>query len=129
MTYQLRYKVWLENDAGKPIIGEGRFQIFLAIRRTGSILKAAHALGLQYRNVWAKIKDAEHQCGFKIVETNRKGSQLTPEGEQLLHKYSELQRTCKRSAEAKFRKLFSNNEPSPANAEADEYASIGGSYD
>ncbi len=108
MTFRLRYKVWLENDAGKPIIGEGRLQIFLAIRRTGSILKASRILGLPYRNVWAKVKDAERQCGFKIVETSRGGSRLTEEGKRLLVKYEELQRTCRRSAQTKFRRLFSN---------------------
>ena len=106
MTVQLRYKVWLENETGKTIVGEGRLKIFAAVRKTGSITKAARILGLQYRNAWAKIKDAERQCGFKIVETSRQGSKLTPEGEQLLRKYSELQRGCRRSAQAKFRKLF-----------------------
>lgn len=111
MVYRLRCKVWLENDAGKPIIGRGRLEILLAIRHTGSISKAARTLGLHYRNVWAKIKDAEEQCGFKIVQTTQRGSHLTPEGEDLLRKYSELRRSCKRSAESKFRKLFSIWEP------------------
>lgn len=110
MTYQLRCKIWLENETGKPIVGEGRLKLFAAVRQTGSIMKAARLLGLQYRNAWAKIKDAELQCGFKIVESSRQGSRLTPAGEQLLRKYSELQRGCRRSAQAKFRKLFCQKE-------------------
>lgn len=111
MSFRLRNKIWIENEAGQPIVGEGRLSIFYAVRRTGSILKAARALGLPYRNVWAKIKDAELQCGFKIVETSSRGSRLTSQGEQLVRKYDELRRTCKRSARAKFRKLFAGTEP------------------
>ncbi len=111
MSIRLRYKVWLENETGKPIIGEGRLQILRAIRQTGSILKAAQMLGLSYRNVWAKIKDAENHCGFKLVATCRQGSTLTSEGKQLLRKYEELQRTCRRSAQNKFGKLFSKTLP------------------
>ena len=118
MNLFLRYKVWLENESGKPIVGEGRLKIFHEIRRTGSILKAAKALGLPYRNVWAKVKDAERQCGFKIVETTRHGSTLTHEGLELLHKYDCLQRSCSRSAREKFKKLFpadNDNSSEPTN--------------
>ena len=121
MTFRLRSKIWLENEAGKPIVGEGRLRIFYTIRRTGSILKAAQTLGLPYRNVWAKIKDAEEQCGFKIVETSSRGSRLTIQGEQLLRAYDELQRSCKRSAGAKFRKLFSRNDRSRADTEEEDF--------
>lgn len=114
MSMRLRYKVWLENEEGKPIIGEGRLQILRAVRRTGSILKAAQMMGLSYRNVWAKIKDAENHCGFRLVATCRQGSSLTSEGKQLLRRYEELQRTCKRSAQNKFGKLFASTIPNNA---------------
>ncbi len=119
MNLCLRYKVWLENESGKPIVGEGRLKIFHEIRRTGSILKAAKALGLPYRNVWAKVKDAERQCGFKIVETTRHGSTLTLEGLELLHKYDSLQRSCSRSAKEKFKKLFPKDNSSDATSNND----------
>jgi molybdate transport system regulatory protein len=121
MSFQLRNKIWLENETGQPIVGEGRLRIFCAIRRTGSILKAARTLGLPYRNVWAKIKDAEEQCGFKIVETSNRGSRLTAQGEQLIRKYEELQRTCKRSARAKFRKLFPSKDLGSVNPDAGDF--------
>lgn len=119
MNLCLRYKVWLENESGKPIVGEGRLKIFHEIRRTGSILKAAKALGLPYRNVWAKVKDAERQCGFKIVETNNHGSTLTHEGLQLLNKYDCLQKSCSRSAREKFKKLFPAQNPDTEKTEDD----------
>ncbi len=129
MNFQLRNKIWLENEAGKPIVGEGRLRIFYAIRRTGSILKAAQTLGLPYRNVWAKIKDAEEQCGFKIVETSSRGSRLTIQGEQFLRAYDELQRACKRSAGAKFRKLFSRNDLTRAHTGSEHFPGKDGDGD
>jgi molybdate transport system regulatory protein len=103
---KVRFKIWLENEDGMPVIGEGRYRILQAVRRTGSISKASKSLKQPFRNVWAKIKDAERQCGFKLVDTTRSGSKLTLEGEQLMFKYAELARSCCRAAHDKFRRLF-----------------------
>ena len=110
MSIKLRYKVWLENEAGMPIIGEGRSRILTAVKATGSMSRAARKLNLPYRNVWGNIKDAERQFGFKIVETNAHGSRLTTEGEKLLAQFAELQRSCRASAAAKFKKVFTDTE-------------------
>ena len=110
VALRVRCKIWLENDDGKPIIGEGRLQILQAVRRTGSISKAAALLNQPFRNVWGKIKDAEERCGFKLLEKTRTGSKLTPEGERLVHKYADLARSCARSANDKFRRLFTEDD-------------------
>jgi len=106
MTFRVKSKVWLENDLGKTVLGEGRFIILKAIRETGSISKAAFKLKQPFRRVWARVKDAEQQCGFKLVETNRVGSKLTPEGEDLMRKFAQLSRACTRQANTKFQKVF-----------------------
>jgi molybdate transport system regulatory protein len=106
MNFKLRFKIWLENAEGKPVIGLGKVKILMAIRKTGSIGAAARELKQPYRNVWAKIREAEKQCGFELVETNPKGSSLTQEGQQILLKYTELFRSCSRSAHSKFHQLF-----------------------
>ncbi|HMK33792.1 MAG TPA: LysR family transcriptional regulator [Desulfomonilaceae bacterium] len=113
MPFKLRCKVWLENDRGQPIIGEGRLRILCALRRTGSISKAARKLNLPFRNVWAKIKDAERQAGFKIVSTTGSGSKLTAEGEELLSLFARLQSSCHRSARTKFRQVFCSGDGKP----------------
>ncbi len=113
MSVKLRCKVWLENQAGKPIIGEGRLRILTAVRITGSISKAARKLNLPFRNVWAKIKDAERQSGLKIVERTKTGSRLTADGEALMLRFAELQRSCERSAHAKFKRVFSDDGRQP----------------
>jgi molybdate transport system regulatory protein len=123
---KLRCKVWIENDAGRPVIGEGRHRILSAIRLTGSMSKAARKLNLPFRNVWAKIKDAERQAGFRIVETTRSGSRLTVKGEELLGLFAQLQISCHRSARAKFRKVFvgSDWKPDPKETPADSEPAI-----
>jgi len=107
---KVKSKVWLENDLGNAVIGDGRFRILKAIRDTGSISKAAVRIKQPFRRVWARLKDAEEQCGFKLVERTRVGSKLTAEGEELMRKYAELNRICTRHANAKFRKLFLEGE-------------------
>jgi molybdate transport system regulatory protein len=110
IAFKLRCKIWIENSDGKPILGEGRLRILQAVRRTGSISKAARALNQPFRNVWGKIRAAEQQCGFKLLETNRSGSRLTAEGERLMQKYADLARSCARSANDKFRKVFAEDD-------------------
>lgn len=113
MAFKLRYKIWIENDEGRPIIGEGRLRILSALRVTGSMSKAARRLKLPFRNVWAKIKDAERQAGFKMVETSKTGSRLTAEAEELLALFAQLRSSCQRSAKSKFRQIFSDGSWKP----------------
>jgi|GEM_PF-5786566 len=75
--------------------------------------KAARKLNLPFRNVWAKIKDAEKQAGFKMVETSKTGSRLTAEAEELLSLFAQLRSSCQRSAKTKFRQIFSNGSWNP----------------
>ncbi|MFH0959639.1 MAG: LysR family transcriptional regulator [Pseudomonadota bacterium] len=110
MNFKLRFKIWLENDEGKTVIGLGRVKILMAIRRTGSIAAAARELKQPYRNVWAKLQEAEKQCGFKLVRTEPTGSRLTEDGEKLLLEYMRLFRTCSRSALSKFHQLFGSQD-------------------
>jgi molybdate transport system regulatory protein len=106
MALKVKSKVWIENEIGMTVIGEGRFEILKAVRETGSLSKAARKLGQPFRRVWARVKDAEAQWGIRLVERSSKGSTLTADGEELLKRYAELHRVCNRYANAKFRKLF-----------------------
>lgn len=114
MPVKFRCKVWIENEEGQPIIGEGRQRILSAVRLTGSISKAALKLNVPFRNVWAKIKDAEKRAGFKIVETSNTGSRLTTEGEELLFLFAQLRSSCQRLAQAKFRRIFRDGSWKPS---------------
>jgi len=106
MNLRVKSKVWIENELGMTVIGEGRFMILKAIRDAGSISKASLKLRQPFRRVWARVKDAEKQCQLRLVERSNRGSKLTTEGEDLLKKYEALHRLCNRYANGKFRQLF-----------------------
>jgi len=109
MSLKLRCKVWLEGERGMPIIGEGRLRILTAVRRTGSISKATRMLNVPYRKAWGRIKEAERELGYKIVEATRTGTKLTAKGEDLVARFAALHKSCQRSARSKFKKVFSNS--------------------
>ena len=99
MSFRVRTKVWIENDAGELIISTGRVQILEAVREAGSLNKAAHELKQPFRAVWGKIKATENRCGFKVIEASSTGSKLTKEGVELLEAYSTMQKRCESFAE------------------------------
>ncbi len=80
--------MWIENEKGEIVMGEGRAKILEIIDRTGSINKTAKELGMSYRGVWGKLKATEEALGLKVVSSEgRAGSNLTPEGKYFLDRY------------------------------------------
>ena len=106
MALRVRYKVWIENEDGKLVIGTGRLRILEAIMELGSMNKAAQKLKQPFRAVWGKIKATEQRCGFKIVERTSEGSRITKEGLELLDTYGRLARRCQNYADQQFNELF-----------------------
>ncbi len=106
MPYRIKSKIWVENEEGKLVIGTGRVRILEAIIEAGSINKAALKLKQPFRAVWGKIRATEERCGFRIVETSRSGSRLTPEGLELLDAYNRLREICEDFADDRFKELF-----------------------
>jgi molybdate transport repressor ModE-like protein len=83
-----RVKVWLETE-GHYVFGFGVAEILQAVDRAGSIKQAATDLGLSYRYVWGRIKDAERALSRQLVEAHVGGagtrrSSLTSEARRLL---------------------------------------------
>ena len=91
----LKYRLWLCNQEGEGILGEGRLALLKEIDSTGSLKSASDNLKISYRKAWGNIKEAEERLGFKLVIKQRGGkdggnSQLSLEGKQLLAAYYEL---------------------------------------
>lgn len=89
------YKLWLESEDGKFILGEGTAELLHAIEKKGTISEAAQLLNISYAHAWRKIRDIEKNSGKQIVERMKGGktggsSKLTPEGKSLLEKYDRL---------------------------------------
>jgi molybdate transport system regulatory protein len=83
-----RVKVWFEAKGGYSF-GSGLIAILQAVERAGSIKQAAIDLGLSYRHIWGRIKEAEQALGAPLVETQVGGqgphrSTLTDVGRRLI---------------------------------------------
>ena len=91
----LKYRLWLCNQDGEGVLGDGRLALLREIDKTGSLKSASDNLKISYRKAWGNIKQAEELLGFNLVEKHRGGknggnSELTTEGIQLLAAYDEL---------------------------------------
>ena len=109
------FKIWLEDDRGNPLVGEGLEQLLEAVAETGSINKAAEQLQMSYRTAWARIRKAEKRLGCLLVSkqvggAGGGGSRLTKEGYQLLEAFEEFHR----AAEEEIGRLFQEYFPHPS---------------
>ncbi|HOP08925.1 MAG TPA: LysR family transcriptional regulator [Candidatus Methanofastidiosa archaeon] len=87
-----KFKLWLENDKGQFLIGEGTFKLLKDIEDTGSLSDAAKKSNISYAHAWKKIRKVEKILNKTLVERTRGGvggghSQLADEGKELLDKF------------------------------------------
>jgi len=88
---EVRARLWLERK-GRFVMGSGRAELLRLVRETGSIAKAAEAMGMSYSHAWSQIREMSAAAGGKVVETSRGGrtggcSRLTPLGIEYLERY------------------------------------------
>jgi molybdate transport system regulatory protein len=92
------------------VFGEGRVRLFEAVKRLGSLHKAAAELGMSYRAAWGKVKKAEERLGFKLLEPREsgmgRGSRLTANAQELLKRFDRFITRAHRKAEQEFRAAF-----------------------
>jgi len=94
---EVKAKLWLERK-GRFVLGAGRAELLKGIEETGSLAKAAKAMGMSYSHAWSEVREISGAAGGKVVETSRGGkaggsSKLTPLGEEILKKFKkELER-------------------------------------
>jgi len=105
-SLQVRAKVWLEADE-EYIFGLGICRILEAVAETGSIKRAAAAIGKSYRHTWARIKKVEEQLGVSLVETRVGGSDahrsdLTAAAQTLVKEYRRLRADVFQLVEQRF---------------------------
>lgn len=95
------YKLWLESENGKFILGEGTALLLHAVEKEGSISEAARSMRISYAHAWRKIRDIEKNLGKEVIERKRGGktggsSKLTEEGKTLLKEYEQLKMAVER---------------------------------
>ncbi len=114
-----RVAIWIENAEGKLVFGKGRLIILEAIETHGSLSSAAHALGMSYRGLWARIRHSEERLGFPLIETHAgrgpdSGTTLTPAGRELLAKYRSLLGQVEEAVTEAFRTVFAEGSAPPS---------------
>lgn len=91
----LKYHVWLENIHGKDIVGNGKFELLIAIEETGSLTLAAQKLNISYRKAWGNLREIEERLGFPVVTKSRGGiiggqTLLNSDGSNLIKAYKDF---------------------------------------
>lgn len=106
---RLLYKLWL--DYRGRAFGDGPARLLDGVERSGSLRKAAHELGMSYNKAWRILHAAEQRLGFPLLDrsvggSSGGGSQLTPEGKDLLRRYRALSGEVAALLEAAFARHF-----------------------
>ncbi|GAB6179612.1 LysR family transcriptional regulator [Desulfotomaculum defluvii] len=107
--FQPGCKVWLK--MGETDFGDGLYYLLLNVQRYGSISQAAKSMGMSYRAAWGKIKKAEKNWGFLLVQTqvggdSGGGATLTPEGSKLVKCFGEFRRKMGKVSQEIFNQCF-----------------------
>jgi molybdate transport system regulatory protein len=91
---EIRIRCWIDID-GVRFFGPGRAELLSHIDESGSIVKAAKAMGMSYKKAWDMV-DEMNTRGRKPLIVARKGgdkgggSQLTETGRTIVDRYDRL---------------------------------------
>lgn len=101
-AFNVRSKVWIEDDKGEVVFGLGRYRMLDTIQQTGSLNAAAKRLKMSYRAMWMRIRSSEQRLGKTLVERDGNGSRLTPYAHQLMLQFNKLQAQVNDDSDAHF---------------------------
>jgi molybdate transport system regulatory protein len=106
-----RVRLWLEDDDGCQLFGEGLQRLLKEIEKSGSLTGGAQSMGMSYRHAWGKIRKAEERLGYEIVHRQSGGSGggnsgVTDSGKSLLVRFDLLQQDLLRSLDSHLSQRF-----------------------
>ncbi len=107
----LKTKIWIENESGQMVLGQGRIRMLETIDQTGSINAAAKAMGISYKAIWERLKLTEQRLG-KVLVIRKKGgaaggtSKLSDYAYQLIESFNELQKDVVKCDDQKFNRIL-----------------------
>jgi len=107
---KVKCKVWLEQD-GKLCFGSGRARILRAVAETGSLNRAAAALGMSYRHAWSQIRAAEQRVGRPLLKRRRGGrerggAELTDYAKEVMQRFEKMERKVRACVDRYFGEAF-----------------------
>ena len=114
--FNVRSKIWIEDDKGQVIFGLGRLRVLDAVDRLGSLNAAARELKMSYRGLWGKIKATEESLGAPLLRRNTGGvsgggSQLTDLARTLMAEFRTMHTRVVRETDICFEGTFISNLP------------------
>jgi len=106
-----RCRIWIENESGELLFGEGLEKLLTAISETGSISQAASMLNMSYKHAWGKIVKAESRLGKKIVHKHvggavGGGTSLTETGQKTLDTFTKFHEEMNEGLLQLFREFY-----------------------
>ena len=106
-----KLKIWIENEEGEQIIGEGLLRLLQAIDETGSLNQASDRLDMSYRTAWGKLEKIENRLGIELVIRKsgggrEGGSRLTKRGRELMSRYLQLRGNMEEKLKREFENIY-----------------------
>jgi len=94
--YKVSGMLWIDYE-GSRCFGPGRMQLLEGIAASGSINKAAKAMGMSYKKAWTMITEMNEQFSQAMVITQSGGkdgggSVLTPQATELMAFHRQLRK-------------------------------------
>lgn len=104
-------KLYILDEAGEKVFGEGPFRLLQATAEHGSLRRAAISMDMAYSKARKLITTAENAYGFPLLVPTiggktGGGSVLTPECEALMEKYARYRKECKAANERIYGEIF-----------------------
>ena len=105
--FHLKVRVYNEEIA----FGKGIAQILELVEQYGSLTAAYKTMGMSSSKAWKILHRAEADLGYPLLKSvsggaHGGGTVLTPEGKELLEKYSQFETQVQAFANETFHKIF-----------------------
>lgn len=109
---QVKTKTWIANKDSEILFGKGKTELLECIDKTGSILKAAGMMGINYKKAWVHLDTLQTNAGEQLVikrqgRSENSGTRLTERAKELMKNYEILQKDIENYANKRFKELFS----------------------
>ena len=108
-NFVIRSKIWIEDENGNVVFGEGRYRILEMVDRFHSLQGAAKELKMSYRAVWGRIRASEERIGKPLVARDGKGSCLTPFAKKLMGQFLKLKTSIRQESDEVYANLMSDH--------------------
>lgn len=104
-------RVYLLDDDGQKVFGEGPYRLLLAVEETGSLRAAAMSMGMAYTKAIKILKRAEGALGCPLTSRQTGGrdgggSRLTPQGKEMLENYASYRDQCAQANRRIYEQIF-----------------------